>query len=513
MATLLGKRKRRNLLGKRKRRNFDPDEYDLETSSKYSRGSGLEFQNAPQQAGAGQGVNVLNDDHVQSLLDPFDIFGLPVINDDYERFEDHYIEPTQEPTDTGPIVFKFKTQGGERFDSSFAEIETEHEIINVNTKVKTTGADDIAVINSFPITSYDKIEVKINDEVVTNSSAGNHAFHAYFQQKFSYNKAVKKEILRKTEYYFEEEPDKVDSYALDPDVTKNDHYKEKHNIFVSGTKSVKSRTQFYLDVFNVHKLFPTDLDFTITLTRNPNAFCLMGTDGDENFYKIKINKIRLVLRKIIPNSKIVSLEEKIFNSGKKAYIPYSHGIITNHLMEKGNVTKKFIDVCLDKTLPKKMFVWFVDHEAMSGKMHRNPFEWKNYNLQRIQFFVEGRPHPIIPYDFDFNNDDVKQGYMELLNALGVGRSNKHINLTVEMYKKYCSVFVLDLHADQCNTDHIHFQKDGSVDVQLMFREPLRRTINVCCLAYHDYCLTFQRVPEKHKTLVTKEPINKLLAGE
>ena len=492
----------------RKRRNLIHDVGDSERSQKYSRGSGVNFQNVPQQAGAGEGVNILNDDHAQSRHDPFDTFGIPLINDDYERFEDHYIEPTQDPTDTGPIVFKFKTQGGERFDSSFGEIEAEHEIINVAKKAKTTETDLIAVINSFPITSYDRVEVKINDEVVTNSSSGNHAFHAYFQQKFSYNKAVKKEILRKTEYYFEEEPDRAEVFALEEG--ENDHFREKHGIFIANTKSVKSRTQFYLDIFNVDKYYPSDLDFTITLTRNPNAFCLMGPAATEDKYKIKIKKIRLVLRKIIPNKKLVHMEEQLFNSGKKSYIPYSHGIMTSYLMEKGNVSKKFIDVALDKTLPKKMFVFFVDHDAMSGAMNKNPFQWKNYDLQKIQFFVEGRPYPIIPYDFDFNNDEVKQGYMELLNALGVARSNRNINLTVDMYKRYCSVFVLDLHADQCNTDHIHFQKDGSIDVQLLFRTPLPYTINVCFLAYHDYCLTFQRVPEKHKIIVTKEPINKLL---
>lgn len=73
----------------------------------------------------------------------------------------------------------------------------EFEIIDTATKKKTVENDNIAVINSFPITVFDKIEVKINDVVVTDSSSGNHAYHAYFQQKFSYSKKVKKEVLKK----------------------------------------------------------------------------------------------------------------------------------------------------------------------------------------------------------------------------------------------------------------------------------------------------------------------------
>ena len=77
--------------------------------------------------------------------------------------------------------------------------------------------------------------------------------------------------------------------------------------------------------------------------------------------------------------------------------------------------------------------------------------------------------------------------------------------------KYCSVFALDLQADQCNNDHIHFRKDGGVSVDFLFRKALDRTITVCFLAYHDFCLTFQRVPGKHKIIVDKEPMNALLA--
>ena len=149
----------------RKRSYSNSDDEVGSPAKKYSRGSGVDIESGSQQTGAGEGVNVLNDEHSQRIEDPFDIFGLPFINNDYESFSDQYVEPTQEPTDNGPIIFKFRTQGGERFDPNFAELEEEIEIENITTKKKTTVNDDISVINSFPITKYDKVEVKINDKV------------------------------------------------------------------------------------------------------------------------------------------------------------------------------------------------------------------------------------------------------------------------------------------------------------------------------------------------------------
>ena len=94
--------------------------------------------------------------------------------------------------------------------------------------------------------------------------------------------------------------------------------------------------------------------------------------------------------------------------------------------------------------------------------------------------------------------------MDFLNAIGVGRSNTSPNITTDMFKKYSSVFTLDLQPDQCNSHHIHAQKTGSVNVDVTFRENLEQNLQVCFLAYHDFCLTFKRaVSYTHLTLPTK----------
>ena len=75
------------------------------------------------------GVQTLNDEKKeQRLEDPFDVFSVPAINDDYAYHDDHFIEPSTNVTQTGPIVFEFETSGGERFDSNYTELETHYQI-------------------------------------------------------------------------------------------------------------------------------------------------------------------------------------------------------------------------------------------------------------------------------------------------------------------------------------------------------------------------------------------------
>ena len=316
------------------------------------------------------GVNVLNDEKQEGRgEDPFDIFSLPAINTDYEKHVEIFVEPTSHITQTGPIVFKWQTLGGERWDSSKLEIETSYRIMK--GALDTTDADDVSVINSLPITHFDKIELKMNDEIVTDSSAGNHAYHAYIAQKNTYSRNVKREILKTTEFYFEEEVDKMDQKELKINQTDsspvNDAFRQKHNVWVKNQKELVTRAQLYLDVCNVNKYYPTDIDYVMTLTRNPEAFCLMSKAENEGEYKIVITRIRLIIRTIIPAKHIIDREAAYFKKSK-AYIPYSHTTMTTDVLQSGTITKCFTDVCgTQPTLPKQLFVFLVDHLAFSGE--------------------------------------------------------------------------------------------------------------------------------------------------
>ena len=323
-----------------------------------------------------EGVVILDDEKQEERGgDPFDIFSVPTINTDYDKAYCEYIEPMSHITQTGPIVFKWQTEGGERWDSSTAEVETTFNIM------KTSGGraqdeDDISFINSLPACYWDKIELKANDKILTNSSCGNHAYHAYLMQKSSYGKDVKKEILKRTEGYIEDDPDKVDQYKLK---TKNvqgeekpdhDPFRQRHDFFLNQpTVNVITRSQLYLDLTQVLQYHPTDIDYSLTLTRNPESFCLISDTANDGLYKIVIKRIRLIIRKIKPSAHMIARENQFINvKRRKAYIPYTHTMLTDRLLPANSNVMTFRDVCgTMSSLPKKLFVFFVDHTAFAGR--------------------------------------------------------------------------------------------------------------------------------------------------
>ena len=240
-----------------------------------------------------EGVVILDDEKEEERGgDPFDIFSVPTINTDYDKAYCEYIEPMSHITQTGPIVFKWQTEGGERWDSSTAEVETTFNIMKTGGS-RATDADDISFINSLPACYWDKIELKANDKILTNSSCGNHAYHAYLMQKSSYGKDVKKEILKRTEGYIEDDPDKVDQFELKTatvageTVNVKDPFRERHDFFLNQpTVNVITRSQLYLDLTQVLQYHPTDIDYSLTLTRNPESFCLISDTANDGLIKL-----------------------------------------------------------------------------------------------------------------------------------------------------------------------------------------------------------------------------------
>ena len=319
-----------------------------------------------------EGVVVLNDEkEEQRGGDPFDIFSIPVINDDYEKYVDLYVEPLSHITQTGPLVFKWETLGGEKWDSSKLEAEIHYSIMT-SAGAATTDADDVSVINSLPITHFSNIELKMNDKIVTNSSSGNHAYHAYLMQKSSYGKDVKREIMKKTEGYFEEEGDNMNQFALKKDGNNNpinDVFRQKHDLFVKPSNDVVTRTQCYLDLTQVPQYYPTDIDYVMTFTRNPESFCLLSKSANDGKYKIVIKRMRLIIRKIIPASHMIKRETQLLHADKrKAFIPFTHTCLTTRLLQASTQKQTFHDVCGTlPSLPKQLFVFMVDHTAFVGK--------------------------------------------------------------------------------------------------------------------------------------------------
>ena len=314
-----------------------------------------------------EGVVVFNDEkEEQRGGDPFDIFSIPAINDDYEKYVDLYVEPLSHITQTGPLVFKWETLGGEKWDSSKTEAEIHYSIIKSTGEV-TKDADDVSVINSLPITHFSNIELKMNDKIVTNSSSGNHAYHAYLMQKSSYGKDVKREIMKKTEGYFEEEGDNMNQFQLVAGT--NDVFRQKHDLFVKPETDVVTRTQLYLDLTQVPQYYPTDIDYVMTFTRNPESFCLLSKSANEGKYKIVIKRMRLIIRKIVPASHMIKRETQLLHADKrKAFIPFVHTCLTTRLLQADTQKQTFLDVCGTlPSLPKQLFVFMVDHTAFVGK--------------------------------------------------------------------------------------------------------------------------------------------------
>ena len=61
-----------------------------------------------------------------------------------------------------------------------------------------------------------------------------------------------------------------------------------------------------------------------------------------------------------------------------------------------------------------------------------------------------------------------------------------------MFPQISTIFVMDRQPDSCCNGHTHLPGTGQVSLELIFRNPLPRTISVLIYAAYDKVVTFKR---------------------
>ena len=72
-----------------------------------------------------------------------------------------------------------------------------------------------------------------------------------------------------------------------------------------------------------------------------------------------------------------------------------------------------------------------------------------------------------------------------MDSVGVGRENGDIDISPEDFKSGCMIMSYDGGPDQCNSFHTHKLKNGTIGIELSFKELLRKPIKLIVYAvYH-----------------------------
>jgi hypothetical protein len=116
---------------------------------------------------------------------------------------------------------------------------------------------------------------------------------------------------------------------------------------------------------------------------------------DKVDYKIKITEATLKVCQVTVEPQIMMSHEESLNHSPALY-PYTRSEIKTYTMAEG-VQNYRIDNLFNGDVPTRMVVGLVAGDAYSGSYAKNPFNFANYQLNSMAFYVDNVPTPQKPF--------------------------------------------------------------------------------------------------------------------
>ena len=379
--------------------------------------------------------------------------------------------PVHSITPNAPIEFQIPGTPDDYIDLGDIRILL-HLKITKKDGTALAAADDVAFIN-LPISSvFQDVFLKIADVQV---EGGQHLYpyNGYISSLLQFHPSAKKTHMQAWGWY-------EDTPGAFSDLTTNDGHK-------SRAEETKTSTiweimgPLFLDMTHQSRYLLPSTNLHLKLLPAKPEFCLLGKAKD---YIYEIVKCQLQVPRINVLDSVLGGHHKGLEKFNAKYL-LNHIDISNFTITKENMT--FIkDGLFQAQVPKMLVIGLLDHAAFNGDMTKNPFDFQNFNLNRIGLYRDGElvPGQILTPDYDQNH--FMRAYNQTMDALHYFNTDDSNGMTIDHFKDGYNLYVFDLTPDNtAQGPHRHLMRTGSLRLELGFKKKLSNAVTVVLFALVD----------------------------
>ena len=249
---------------------------------------------------------------------------------------------------------------------------------------------------------------------------------------------------------------------------------------VQESREVELMGAISVDLFEQERYLLPGVSMRLRLERQDQAFMVMAAD---DAYRLQLLEIKLYMRKVTPAPGVI-LGHKDALAKTTAKYPLTSKKVTSVALPAGIRDKK-TETIFEGQLPKRVVVGLVTAEAMAGAWARNPFNFQQFNLLKMQLEVNGEPvrsQALTPTVREHRYIHCFETLFRGVNKLDGERGS--IIKRSDWPKGY-SLYVFDLTPDMDADDSYTLLKTGTVRLDLQFGVPLDAAVNVVVYAEFD----------------------------
>jgi hypothetical protein len=258
--------------------------------------------------------------------------------------------------------------------------------------------------------------------------------------------------------------------------------------FAAGSPEIDMIGRIHADIFFQERYMLNEVNVKIKLIKNPDAFCLMATGGQQ--FKIVVTAATLLTRKVKISPSVFLAHAKTLESGTAKY-PIKRVVCKTFTIPAG-----YLDVSNEKLfsgqLPVRLIVGLVDNRAYNGDRERNPFNFQHFSLTEIGIYLDGQLHGLKPLKLDYAAGRYVTAYAGLFGGTNKINRDEGNGVSRFDYANGYALYAYDLSPDLGENDHVNLTRQGTVRLDLKFGTALAHTVTVITYAEFENLIEIDR---------------------
>ena len=191
----------------------------------------------------------------------------------------------------------------------------------------------------------------------------------------------------------------------------------------------------HLDVFNKERLIPPNIDLHMKLMPSPNNLvcksAAQGQGAQQENYMLIIKSVNLIIctKKLTSTAHGALMDPTILQNMRH----HLSRIDMKHLSIPANKSSINFDNVLTGALPDFFIVGLMSDADLAGGYQRNPFNFQNFGVNRIELKRNGTFRSSQSYTLNFANGQYIKDYMTFCQELECDTGDKSVSFTPSVW--------------------------------------------------------------------------------
>jgi len=357
-------------------------------------------------------------------------------------------------TNTGPYQFVVAPDPN-YLDLSCNFMHIRLKVLQHDNSSFADGAE-VSPINAIGKTFFKQVKVWLNSRLCYDSG-DTYAYRAYLETLLNYGSDAKSTHLQTCLY------SKDTAGSMDAN-TNAGHIARRTMSKMGAVMDLIA--PIHADVFQQDRLILNNTEVRLDLHRNSDNFCLFSlTDGHARC-KIVVESMVWYIKKVeVLKSLALGVEATLTRN--PAMYPIRRVAVKTMLVEEGRFDVPH-NLLFNGQLPRRIIIGCVDKDAYHGNLKKNPFNFKPFDISNVQIRAGDLSYPRNAIKCDFPNNSYAHAYASLMDATGVSRADRGIDISYKDFKSGYCLFGFSLNPDASDGDTWDLIRSGTSTVKMTF---------------------------------------------